>query len=169
VARFQEQPKRAFQKPRPIKGQQASNGHTTKKENIMPNLMEMTNTDITQHMRMMRIAEDNDLARKALSDDEVLLRNAGRCLRCKVMLTHGISSNTPEFITAAMQAVADFDAFTEETDPYGEHDFGSVIVDGQSVFWKIDYYDVNYEYGSDDPADLKITRRVLTIMLASEY
>jgi len=31
------------------------------------------------------------------------------------------------------------------------------------------YYDLNLEYGSEDPANASITARVVTIMLASEY
>jgi Protein of unknown function (DUF3768) len=42
-------------------------------------------------------------------------------------------------------------------------------VDGEVVMFKIDYYDENMEYGSPDPADPKLTRRVLTILLAEEY
>jgi hypothetical protein len=54
-------------------------------------------------------------------------------------------------------------------DPHREHDFGNFEVAGWKFFWKIDYYDANVEFGSEDPADPKITTRVLTIMLATEY
>ena len=37
--------------------------------------------------------------------------------------------------------VRDFTEFNEDNDPYGEHDFGSLKVARQRVFWKIDYYD----------------------------
>lgn len=56
-----------------------------------------------------------------------------------------------------------------DNDPYGEHDFGSLIVDGNKVFWKIDYYDKGMQYASPDPANLSVTVRVMTIMLADEY
>ena len=51
----------------------------------------------------------------------------------------------------------------------GEHDFGSFVLDAVKLFWKIDYYDRKLEYGSPDPADPAVTRRVLTILLAEEY
>lgn len=62
-----------------------------------------------------------------------------------------------------------YDNFVQDNDPYGEHDFGKVVVGGQDFFWKIDYYDNTLRYGSENPADPKITTRVLTIMKASEY
>ena len=66
--------------------------------------------------------------------------------------------------------VRDFDNFTEENDPYGEHDFGAFEVEGVGrIFFKVDYYDTDYSGGSDDPTDLEKTRRVLTVMLAEEY
>jgi hypothetical protein len=57
--------------------------------------------------------------------------------------------------------------FNESNDPYGEHDFGTVHWYGEKVFWKIDYYDQDLMYGLD-PLEPDC-RRVLTIMLASEY
>ena len=56
-----------------------------------------------------------------------------------------------------------------EEDTYGERDFGAFTFRGERVFFKIDYYDLNLEYGSEDPADASITARVVTIMLATEY
>ncbi len=49
------------------------------------------------------------------------------------------------------------------------HDFGAVEIDGEKLFWKIDYYNRDMTAGSEDPANEKETRRVLTIMLAIEY
>ena len=40
---------------------------------------------------------------------------------------------------------------------------------GERCMWKIDYYDLAYHMGSEDPTDLTQTLRVLTILLASEY
>ncbi|MCB1722663.1 MAG: DUF3768 domain-containing protein [Gammaproteobacteria bacterium] len=54
-------------------------------------------------------------------------------------------------------------------DPYGEHDMGRFTVDGQDFYWKIDYYDLDLEYHSPDPADPSVTVRVLTIMRVGEY
>ncbi len=63
----------------------------------------------------------------------------------------------------------DFEDFTADNDPYGEHDFGAFQLGGEKLFWKIDYYDLALEMGSPDPADPAVTRRILTIMLAEEY
>jgi hypothetical protein len=68
-----------------------------------------------------------------------------------------------------LDAVAKFDTFDESNDPYGEHDFGALEIEGERLFWKIDYYDRNLSAHSPDPADPSVTTRVLTIMLADEY
>ena len=65
------------------------------------------------------------------------------------------------------RAVENFNSFTEDNDPYGEHDFGSLFFEGKKIFWKIDYYDQDLKFWCD-PLD-RNCRRTLTIMLAEDY
>jgi hypothetical protein len=85
------------------------------------------------------------------------------------MLTRGVADKGAEFVAEAVRLVRSFDSFTEENDPYGEHDFGSFDFSGERLFWKIDYYDPTLSWGSDAPECAEATSRVLTLMLASEY
>lgn len=87
----------------------------------------------------------------------------------RVLATIGIRDSGEAFMSAAMEAVQNFDAFTPDNDPHNEHDFGSIVVNGQKVFWKIDYYSADLTSGSPNPSDPNETCRVLTIMLAREY
>ena len=86
-----------------------------------------------------------------------------------IVITRGIQALGAETIRAIDQAITAFDGFDDANDPYGEHDFGSVYVRGLTVFFKIDYYDLDLQEHSPDPADPTVTHRVLTIMLAEEY
>jgi hypothetical protein len=86
-----------------------------------------------------------------------------------VLVTPGIRALPEAERAEVLQAVRSFTGFDPGNDPYGEHDFGSVEVAGQRCFWKIDAYDLTLTEASPDPADPSVTRRVLTIMLASEY
>ena len=86
-----------------------------------------------------------------------------------VMLTQGIRALPEPTVAKILDAVQSFDAFDQSNDPHGEHDYGRLQVDGETVCWKIDYFDADLRYGSDNPADPSVTRRVMTIMLVSEY
>lgn len=120
--------------------------------------------------RVERIARLNDLARRAMG------------IACVVVATEGIRALPQADQSCLRELVETFDAFTPDNDPYGERDFGAIYqrMDGVwstlrpvdvavTVFWKIDAYDRELRFGSEDPADPALTRRVLTIMLASEY
>ena len=87
----------------------------------------------------------------------------------KVMMTSGVQALSDETVQQLFKSVQNFDDFVQDNDLHGEHDFGKVVVDGQSFFWKIDYYDHTLTFGSEDPANPAVTTRVLTMMLASEY
>jgi hypothetical protein len=85
------------------------------------------------------------------------------------VVTAGIQALGPDFIFQATAAVRSFDGFNAGNDPYGEHDFASFNIAGETLFWKIDAYDLDLNFGSPDPANPAVTRRVMTLMLASEY
>ncbi len=87
----------------------------------------------------------------------------------RYMITQGIQALSVQDQLGIAAKVRDFDDFTEDNDPYGEHDFGSLTHESHKVFWKIDYYSPDLQHGSEDPADPEQTCRVLTLMLAHEY
>ncbi|HOX41461.1 MAG TPA: DUF3768 domain-containing protein [bacterium] len=82
-----------------------------------------------------------------------------------VMLAGGVQSVND--ITGLLRAVRDFDKFNEDNDPWHEHDYGRLDWYGDSVIWKIDYYDQSLTYW-EDPLSLKC-RRIITIMLTEDY
>ena len=86
-----------------------------------------------------------------------------------VMITAGVEALPSNQRRSILAQVRTSDAFTEDNDPHGEHDFGSIDEGGVRCFWKLEYYDRATEFGSPDPADPAVTTRVLTIMLAEEY
>jgi hypothetical protein len=86
-----------------------------------------------------------------------------------VAVTAGVEALPRERRAALLAKVRAFDAFTEDNDPHGEHDFGLVECGDIRCLWKIEYYDREMELMSPDPADAAVTTRVLTLMLADEY
>jgi hypothetical protein len=120
-----------------------------------------------------RIARLNDLARSAMG------------VASMVVATIGFQTLAEADQSRVRELIETFDAFTEDNDPHGERDFGTIyqLTDGgwtterprsredsqEQVFWKLDYYDRDLAGASDDAADPTQTRRVLTIMLSDEY
>lgn len=105
----------------------------------------------TEVLRATEIAKNNDEFRRGMSG-------------CTV--TRGVAA-LATFMNEIFVAVRDFSEFSDDNDPYGEHDFGSFEMFAHKFFWKIDYYDEALK-GWCDPLSPDCTR-VLTIMLAEEY
>ena len=90
----------------------------------------------------------------------------------RLMITSGLTKLDGRLVSAIVDHVRNFESkhgFNKGNDPYGEHDFGSFEVSGVKVFWKIDYYDKDFKYHSEDKSDPKKTKRVLTIMKSEEW
>ena len=117
----------------------------------------MTNTDRNP-------ADARTLTIRALNDRFRRTFNGGR-----VVATAGIMALDEPARLRLFKSVQAFDAFDEGNDPWGEHDFGSLDVEGETIFFKIDYLALGGSLHSEDPANAAKTDRVMTIMLASDY
>lgn len=87
----------------------------------------------------------------------------------RMVMTAGINALPLDAKARVLLSVQSFMDFTKDNDPHGEHDFGSFQIEGETFFWKIDYYALDMAGGSEDPADPEKTTRVLTVMRADEY
>ena len=123
----------------------------------------MNRQTINSRMDEARIvADQNDRYRREMLKDE-------KSIPGRTVTTPGVVAQGPDFVLAAMLAVASYDGFTEPNDPHGERDFGAFDIVGEKLFWKIDLFDAEYRYGTVERGNLACTMRVLTIMLRSEY
>ena len=107
-------------------------------------------------VRAFQLAALNDALRQTFSGGRILT-------------TQGVAALGDEAVQTVLQQLQTSDQFNQDNDPYGEHDFGVLEYAGEKLFWKIDYYDLNVQYGSEDPTAPKQTCRVLTLMVANEY
>lgn len=111
--------------------------------------------DVTRDPRTRRIRELNDRLRKT-------------GIGGKYVLTRAVTERAAGELPELLRLIRAFDDFRAGNDPWGEHDFGEVALNGERFFWKIDAYDINLEFGSPDPADEAVTQRVLTVMTAMD-
>ena len=109
------------------------------------------------------VAAQNDLFRRSWGTDPTV---PGR-----IVATHGVAALGPAAALQIMGIVRVYSTFTEDNDPFGLRDFGDFEVESQRVklFWKIDLYDLHYEFGSEAPDDPNRTRRLLTQILPEEW
>ena len=111
-----------------------------------------------------QVAAERTATIRALNDAFRRNPTAGRAV-----MTKGVNALPHDQRLTLLRAVVGFSAFDAGNNPHNEHDFGAIDIDGVSYFWKIDYFDQDYDMGSPDPANPHVTRRVLTIMRADEY
>ncbi len=105
---------------------------------------------------------------KAIAELNDRFRQGDRSLG-KYKMTAVVGCLTSEKLTQLLQLVQQFNQFNSDNDPWQEHDFGKVMLDGEDYFFKIDYYDPTLTRHSNDPASPNATTRVLTLMRSDEY
>ena len=59
----------------------------------------------------------------------------------RVMMTAGVAALENPVRNAVVEKIKAFDAFDDDNDPWGEHDFVCVEHDGETFFAKIDLYE----------------------------
>jgi hypothetical protein len=106
----------------------------------------------------------NSSATRALNDE--LRRDFSRGV---ALVTPGVMALGPEAAERIFHTVSEYSDFTPDNDPYGEGDFGSFEIEGETIFFKIDYYNRDMSEHSSDPSDPAVTKRVITVMRADEY
>src|SRR4051794_4011480 len=117
--------------------------------------LQLIGDPMTEIVDVSRIRDLNDQLRRSLTGGVLVM-------------TKGIIALGAQRQLAILSAIAAFDDFSPEDDPYREHDFGALTIEGTRIF-KIDYLDRGLTGHSPDPADATVTARVLTVMLAGEY
>ena len=85
------------------------------------------------------------------------------------MITQAVVELGKDDVDRILDKVRNYNHFTPINDPFLEHDFGSIQLAENTIFWKIDYYDLDLHMHSPDPSVSAVTARILTIMLAEEY
>lgn len=100
--------------------------------------------------------------------EQVLCGNPGKH---RILATPGVNALGPGSVQELLYLVLTFkdEDFRESFEPFGDRDFISLTFRGIRIWAKIDCFDPSMEFLSPDPADDKVTVRVLTVMLPTEY
>ena len=115
----------------------------------------------TQHNPTETIARLNDRVRQGLD-------RTAKVVMTSNLLAHLSDGTGPSRILAQAKVLKALRNCTFSPDS-PERDFARFEVDGLNVLMKIDYFDLELEYGSENPADASVTCHVLTIMAPEDY
>src|SRR3712207_2836992 len=95
-----------------------ASGHGSVRLQLIGDLM----TDLVD---VSRIRDLNDQLRRSLTGGVLVM-------------TRGIIDLGAKRQMAILNAIAAFDGFDPDNDPYGEHDFGALTVEGERILFKVD-------------------------------
>jgi hypothetical protein len=111
--------------------------------------------------RIEVIARLNDRARLGLDP-------TARIVITRTCLATFCNPDTIDAVVVQAQLFAAFRRCSFSADS-PERDFAAINFRDRKVWMKVDYYDADLTFGSEDPANAAITTRVLTILLPEDY
>jgi Protein of unknown function (DUF3768) len=85
---------------------------------------------------------------------------------CVLIVTPAFEKHPLTTKAHVLKSVREFQDFDEVRDT--EHRYGVINYQGTEFFFHMAYYDLSLQVHSPDPANPRVTRRVLTVGLASE-
>ncbi|AOH87106.1 hypothetical protein AWL63_23290 (plasmid) [Sphingomonas panacis] len=112
--------------------------------------------------KLSRIAELNDRCRIGLD------RNARILITACCLAALSERTGPAAIILAQAEVLAAVRRYVFRPEDGRQRDRGELLVRDQTIRFKIDYYDLALEWGSEDPADPSVTTRVMTIMLPED-
>lgn len=116
-------------------------------------------------------------ATAGMSEREIIARLNDRCRHGldrtgRIVITRTclgtFADSTMAELVAQAQILAEVRKFTYPEGDRTERDRGQIEYRGTTVYFKIDAYDADLEWGSPDPTDASVTRRVMTIMVRED-
>lgn len=78
------------------------------------------------------------------------------------------SEDTASGLLAQARLMAAIHRFTFASEDTLVRDRGQLQLDGHQIYFRIDAYDLDLNYGSEDQADASVTIRVMTIMMRDD-
>lgn len=126
--------------------------------------------DLTPEEQILRdkcilVAQQNDRFRNTWGADVTI--------RGTIVFTRAVAELGIGWRAAIMRTVQNFTDFNEDNDPYFDHTFAAFEVTvgakTERFLFKIDLYALDLLHASEEPENLAITHRVMTIMNPSDY
>ncbi len=103
--------------------------------------------------------------KRRLEDISKTVAEANDRFRChaegrgEVVIDSSIYALGADFVSSLLKEIANFDNFTKDTDPIGEHDTGEVKLHEHTFIWQFNYfdltegkyvYDINHDIANDE-------------------